>query len=63
MMEFKQKEKKWKKEHKKDLERITELENSGHHLHCACRQVWGDGECECDLIKSGYDPYGWVKKA
>ena len=26
---------------------ITKLERDGHHYHCACRMVWGDGICEC----------------
>lgn len=26
---------------------IQALEECGHTSHCACRQVWGDGECEC----------------
>ena len=36
---------------------IDEIQSKGHPHHCACRQVWGDGECECDLYKQGYDPY------
>jgi len=27
--------------------RIDKLIKAGHTLHCAKRQVWGDGECEC----------------
>lgn len=27
--------------------RIADLRISGHSYHCACRMVWGDGECEC----------------
>ena len=38
---------------------IMSLEKQGHSNHCACRQVWGDGECECDLYEKGYDPYAW----
>ena len=41
--------------------RIEELEKAGHSSHCAARQVWGDGECECDMYKDGYDPYAWIK--
>ena len=26
---------------------IEKLINEGHSHHCACRQRWGDGECEC----------------
>jgi hypothetical protein len=28
-----------------------ELEAEGHTAHCAARQVWGDGKCECGLKK------------
>lgn len=41
---------------------INKIIESGHSRHCACRQVWGDGECECDLYKQGYNPYGWMGK-
>jgi len=43
------------------LDRLTVrvLIEKGHPEHCAKRQVYGDGEC--DLVKSGYDPYGWMK--
>lgn len=44
-----------------DQKRIKELEAEGHNSHCACRQVWGDGECECNLYAKGYDPYAWMK--
>lgn len=30
-------------------ELISELQRKGHTYHCACRLVWGDGECECEL--------------
>jgi hypothetical protein len=46
---------------KRDRKRIADLVEQGHPEHCACRQVWGDGECECDLYKQGYDPYAWMK--
>lgn len=29
--------------------RIEEIVADGHTNHCACRQVWGDGECECKM--------------
>ncbi|VVS95323.1 hypothetical protein [Desulfoluna spongiiphila] len=45
----------------KDEKRIEELQSAGHPPHCAARQVWGDGECECDLYEKGYDPYGWME--
>ena len=38
----------------------THIKN-GHSHHCACRQVWGDGECECELYKKGYNPYAWMR--
>ena len=38
---------------------IDELMDKGHPHHCASRQIWGDGECECDLYKLGYNPYKW----
>jgi len=28
-------------------DRVEDIEKSGHTYHCACRQVWGDGECDC----------------
>jgi len=43
-----------------DLENINNLIEEGHPYHCACRQVWGDGECECGLVSYGYDPYRWM---
>lgn len=49
-------------EFEKDLKRIREIKEEGHSYHCACRQVWGDGECECDLYERGYDPYAWIKR-
>jgi hypothetical protein len=33
-----------------DNKKISDLENNGHSHHCACRQVWGDGECECSAL-------------
>jgi len=53
--------KEWKEENKEELKQIEEIQNQDHPHHCACRQVWGDGECECDLYKQGYDPYRWMK--
>ena len=47
-------------EFKEDYERIDKLIDDGHPEHCACRQIWGDGECECDMYKNGYDPYDWM---
>jgi len=26
-------------------------QDEGHTHHCACRMVWGGGECECNLNK------------
>jgi hypothetical protein len=30
-----------------DIRQVYLLHAQGHTRHCACRQVWGDGECEC----------------
>ncbi len=30
-----------------DHDEIERLQKDGHTYHCACRIVWGDGECEC----------------
>ena len=51
----------WEKEHRRELLNIEIIKEKGHSHHCACRQVWGDGECECDLYEMGYDPYAWMK--
>lgn len=32
---------------KEDKKRIVRYMDQGHTYHCACRQTWGDGECEC----------------
>ena len=51
---------------------IELLKEKGHTHHCACRQVWGDGECECgnsapeeltddELLKTRYF-CKWCKK-
>ncbi len=48
-------------ENKKAHTQIGMLIAQGHPRHCAQRQVWGDGECECALYKKGYDPYAWIK--
>lgn len=50
-----------KKQWEDDKKEIKALINKGHPRHCACRQVWGDGECECDFYKKGYNPYAWIK--
>jgi len=52
----------WKIEEADNLKEIDRLVGAGHHRHCACRQVWGDGECECDLYKQGYDPDAWMRR-
>lgn len=53
--------KEWKIEEAENLKMIDELVAKGHSRHCACRQVWGDGECECDMYAKSYDPYAWMK--
>lgn len=45
-----------------DKKKVKEIQEKGHEYHCACRQIWGDGECECDLYKRGYDPFAWLKR-
>ncbi len=52
----------FEEEHKDELKQIDEIVKQGHSHHCACRQIWGDGECECDLYKKGYNPYAWMGK-
>ncbi len=37
----------WEEEHADELREIEVFERQGHTPHCACRLVWGDGECEC----------------
>lgn len=44
-------------------EEIDKLMQQGHPYHCACRQVWGDGECECKACEHGYDPDKWMEIA
>lgn len=48
-------------EARRDNMDIQWLVDQGHTLHCAQRQVWGDGECECAITAAGYDPYKWQK--
>lgn len=50
----------WEIEHRDDFKEIDRLRKDGHPHHCVCRQVWGDGECERDLYKKGYNPYAWM---
>lgn len=52
----------WRTEEAENIKKIDAFVNSGHSHHCACRLVWGDGECECSLYNHGYDPYSWTKK-
>jgi len=37
-----------KRKFERDEENIVKLVIAGHDRQCAWRQVWGDGECECD---------------
>ena len=41
----------------KDYEKIQELIREGHSEHCAKRQVWGDGKCECAEYEKEYAQY------
>jgi hypothetical protein len=43
-----------KQEFQKDCELIHGYQKDGHTHNCACRLVWGDGECECN--KQGFIP-------
>ena len=43
----------------KSAHEISVLINDGHPKHCAYRQTMGDGECECDFYKMGYNPESW----
>lgn len=48
----------WEQEYEDDLKQIEEIQSKGHSHHCACRQVWGDGECECgysDCIEMAWE--------
>lgn len=38
-------------EDKEDKEEVERLQIEGHTYHCACRIVWGDGQCECENIE------------
>lgn len=49
----------WEIEEKENLKLIDSLVKDKHSRHCACRIVWGDGECTCDMEKAGYAPYWW----
>ena len=44
---------KWEIEEADNLKEIKRLQENGHSQHCACRIVWGDGECECELYQHG----------
>ena len=52
----------WEEEHTDEINEIKRIQAAGHPHHCACRQVFGDGECECDMYDMGYDPYAWMMK-
>ena len=41
----------WEIEHADELKSVDELETKGHSPHCACRIIWGDGECTCSMEK------------
>jgi len=30
---------------------VLAIERDGHTAHCARRQVWGDGCCECGAVR------------
>ena len=37
------------KKYMDECNEIAHWQTKGHIYHCACRLVWGDGECECEL--------------
>ena len=37
----------WIIEESDSLNKIDKIILDGHTWHCACRQAWGDGYCEC----------------
>lgn len=41
------------KEWQEDAKKFRELRKVGHTRHCACRILWGDGECECKNEEGG----------
>ena len=50
-----------------ELQAIVILHDIGHTHHCACRQIWGDGECECKISTPSstdeeWSRAGWVKE-
>ena len=36
---------------REDRIEIARLERDGHTYRCACRIVWGDGQCECKQVE------------
>lgn len=50
-----------------EMQQVNRIQRSGHTHHCACRQVWGDGECECNgplILRWSSDPpreKGWYR--
>jgi hypothetical protein len=48
------------KEQEQGTSLVYKLIGEGHPYHCAFRQVWGDGECECKAYEKGYEPYAWT---
>lgn len=38
------------KKNTRDHAQIINLVEKGHPFHCAYRQVWGDGACECGKL-------------
>ena len=35
-----------------EFEPVKKLVLEGHSRHCAVRQIFGDGECECKMTKN-----------
>ena len=40
------------KQNEVDHQSIDGHVSAGHSYHCACRMIWGDGECECGIKKA-----------
>ena len=43
----------WSFRERENLKKIEVIRKAGHSHHCACRQVWGDGACNCSFKLMG----------
>ena len=46
-----------------DEQKVKQIMKAGHPYLCAMRQVFGDGECECELYKKDYNPNAWMENS